>query len=125
MYPNSDPGMFWVAFYGCLLAEVIPVPIEVPLSRQVSMSHDMFFFISDRACKENDGSSSSVGLQLGLETVGLQCLSIVLLLFPNKSIIYVSLIAVCMGLCIILTASYRNMGSVQPIYRRLGSACLF
>ena len=35
MYPNSDPGMFWVAFYGCLLAEVIPVPIEVPLSRKV------------------------------------------------------------------------------------------
>ncbi|KAJ3586961.1 hypothetical protein NHX12_013352 [Muraenolepis orangiensis] len=34
VYPNSDPGMFWVAFYGCLLAEVIPVPIEVPLSRQ-------------------------------------------------------------------------------------------
>lgn len=37
VYPNSDPGMFWVAFYGCLLAEVIPVPIEVPLSRQVKM----------------------------------------------------------------------------------------
>uniref|UniRef100_A0AAV2M526 DMAP1-binding domain-containing protein n=1 Tax=Knipowitschia caucasica TaxID=637954 RepID=A0AAV2M526_KNICA len=36
VYPNSDPGMFWVAFYGCLLAEVIPVPIEVPLSRKVS-----------------------------------------------------------------------------------------
>ena len=35
VYPNSDPGMFWVAFYGCLLAEVIPVPIEVPLSRKV------------------------------------------------------------------------------------------
>lgn len=35
MYPNSDPGMFCVAFYGCLLAEVIPVPIEVPLSRKV------------------------------------------------------------------------------------------
>lgn len=38
VYPNSDPGMFWVAFYGCLLAEVIPVPIEVPLSKQVKMS---------------------------------------------------------------------------------------
>uniref|UniRef100_A0A8C9TH00 Disco interacting B n=1 Tax=Scleropages formosus TaxID=113540 RepID=A0A8C9TH00_SCLFO len=34
VYPNSDPGMFYVAFYGCLLAEVIPVPIEVPLSRK-------------------------------------------------------------------------------------------
>uniref|UniRef100_A0A8C8HRI1 DMAP1-binding domain-containing protein n=1 Tax=Oncorhynchus tshawytscha TaxID=74940 RepID=A0A8C8HRI1_ONCTS len=36
VYPNTDPAMFWVAFYGCLLAEVIPVPIEVPLSRQIS-----------------------------------------------------------------------------------------
>lgn len=35
VYPNNDPGMFWVAFYGCLLAEVIPVPIEVPLTRKV------------------------------------------------------------------------------------------
>lgn len=40
VYPNSDPGMFWVAFYGCLLAEVIPVPIEVPLSRQVNIHTD-------------------------------------------------------------------------------------
>ncbi|KAE8626793.1 hypothetical protein XENTR_v10006759 [Xenopus tropicalis] len=28
VYPNNDPVMFMVAFYGCLLAEVIPVPIE-------------------------------------------------------------------------------------------------
>jgi len=26
-----------VAFYGCLLAEVIPVPIEVPLTRKVTL----------------------------------------------------------------------------------------
>ena len=35
MFPNSDPVMFMVAFYGCLLAELIPVPIEVPLTRKV------------------------------------------------------------------------------------------
>lgn len=35
VYPNNDPVMFMVAFYGCLLAEVIPVPIEVPLTRKV------------------------------------------------------------------------------------------
>ena len=29
--------MFVVAFYGCLLAEVIPVPIEVPLTRKVTL----------------------------------------------------------------------------------------
>ncbi|PKU34043.1 hypothetical protein llap_15653 [Limosa lapponica baueri] len=34
VYPNNDPVMFMVAFYGCLLAEVIPVPIEVPLTRK-------------------------------------------------------------------------------------------
>lgn len=37
MYPNNDPVMFMVAFYGCLLAEVIPVPIEVPLTRKVTL----------------------------------------------------------------------------------------
>lgn len=47
MYPNSDPGMFWVAFYGCLLAEVIPVPIEVPLSRKVRKpSEEHVHFVS-------------------------------------------------------------------------------
>uniref|UniRef100_A0A8C1V1H6 Disco-interacting protein 2 homolog Bb n=1 Tax=Cyprinus carpio TaxID=7962 RepID=A0A8C1V1H6_CYPCA len=52
VYPNSDPAMFWVAFYGCLLAEVIPVPIEVPLSRK-------------------DAGSSQVGFLLGSCGVGL------------------------------------------------------
>lgn len=36
MYPNNDPVAFLVAFYGCLLAEVVPVPIEVPLSKKVT-----------------------------------------------------------------------------------------
>lgn len=38
MFPNNDPVAFMVAFYGCLLAEVVPVPIEVPLSRKVLQS---------------------------------------------------------------------------------------
>nr|XP_029508635.1 disco-interacting protein 2 homolog B-A-like [Oncorhynchus nerka] len=37
--------MFWVAFYGCLLAEVIPVPIEVPLSRQDAGSLQIGFLL--------------------------------------------------------------------------------
>ncbi|XP_067302166.1 disco-interacting protein 2 homolog B-A isoform X2 [Pseudorasbora parva] len=45
VYPNSDPGMFWVAFYGCLLAEVIPVPIEVPLSRKDTGSQQIGFLL--------------------------------------------------------------------------------
>lgn len=36
VFPNSDPVMFMVAFYGCLLAELVPVPIEVPLTRKVA-----------------------------------------------------------------------------------------
>ncbi|XP_029450843.1 disco-interacting protein 2 homolog B isoform X2 [Rhinatrema bivittatum] len=35
VYPNSDPVMFMVAFYGCLLAEVIPVPIEDAGGQQI------------------------------------------------------------------------------------------
>lgn len=38
MFPNNDPVMFMVAFYGCLLAELVPVPIEVPLTRKVRSS---------------------------------------------------------------------------------------
>lgn len=37
VFPNNDPVMFMVAFYGCLLAELVPVPIEVPLTRKVTL----------------------------------------------------------------------------------------
>ena len=37
MFPNNDPVAFMVAFYGCLLAEVVPVPIEVPLTRKARL----------------------------------------------------------------------------------------
>ncbi|XP_023646418.1 disco-interacting protein 2 homolog B-A isoform X1 [Paramormyrops kingsleyae] len=45
VFPNNDPGMFCVAFYGCLLAEVIPVPIEVPLSRKDAGSQQIGFLL--------------------------------------------------------------------------------
>uniref|UniRef100_UPI00358E3E04 disco-interacting protein 2 homolog C-like n=1 Tax=Myxine glutinosa TaxID=7769 RepID=UPI00358E3E04 len=32
VYPNTEPGVFMVAFYSCLLAGLVPVPIEVPLT---------------------------------------------------------------------------------------------
>lgn len=38
VFPNNDPAAFMVAFYGCLLAEVVPVPIEVPLTRKVRLN---------------------------------------------------------------------------------------
>ncbi|CAL8369285.1 unnamed protein product [Boreogadus saida] len=34
VFPNNDPASFMTSFYGCLLAQVVPVPIEVPLSRK-------------------------------------------------------------------------------------------
>ncbi|MGH0120699.1 UNVERIFIED_CONTAM: hypothetical protein FKN15_031628 [Acipenser sinensis] len=37
VFPNNDPVMFMVAFYGCLLVELVPVPIEVPLTRKVAL----------------------------------------------------------------------------------------
>lgn len=40
VFPNNDPVMFMVAFYGCLLAELVPVPIEVPLTRKVNTSEN-------------------------------------------------------------------------------------
>lgn len=36
VYPNNDPINFLCAFYGCLQAGIVPVPIEVPLTRRVS-----------------------------------------------------------------------------------------
>lgn len=35
IYPNNDPINFMCAFYGCLQAGMVPVPIEVPITRRV------------------------------------------------------------------------------------------
>uniref|UniRef100_A0A8C0HVJ7 Disco interacting protein 2 homolog A n=1 Tax=Balaenoptera musculus TaxID=9771 RepID=A0A8C0HVJ7_BALMU len=45
VFPNSDPVMFTVAFYGCLLAELVPVPIEVPLTRKDAGSRQVGFLL--------------------------------------------------------------------------------
>ncbi|XP_078537556.1 disco-interacting protein 2 homolog A isoform X2 [Lissotriton helveticus] len=45
VFPNSDPVMFVVAFYGCLLADLIPVPIEVPLTRKDAGSQQIGFLL--------------------------------------------------------------------------------
>ncbi|KAG7256623.1 hypothetical protein CRUP_001651 [Coryphaenoides rupestris] len=45
VYPNSDPVMFMVAFYGCLLAQLVPVPIEVPLTRKDAGSQQVGFLL--------------------------------------------------------------------------------
>ncbi|XP_071112193.1 disco-interacting protein 2 homolog C-like isoform X5 [Haliotis cracherodii] len=40
VYPNNDPISFICAFYGCVMAGVVPVPVEVPLTKRVSDRHD-------------------------------------------------------------------------------------
>nr|KAG5702409.1 hypothetical protein BaRGS_027496 [Batillaria attramentaria] len=39
VYPNNDPISFICAFYGCIMAGVVPVPVEVPLSKRVGVTH--------------------------------------------------------------------------------------
>ncbi|KAI5615430.1 disco-interacting protein 2-like A isoform X2, partial [Silurus asotus] len=45
VFPNNDPVMFMVAFYGCLMAELVPVPIEVPLTRKDAGSQQIGFLL--------------------------------------------------------------------------------
>lgn len=36
VYPNNDPLSYLTAFYGCLLAGIVPISVEVPTSKRVS-----------------------------------------------------------------------------------------
>ncbi|CAL8277044.1 unnamed protein product [Lota lota] len=54
VFPNNDPASFMTSFYGCLLAQVVPVPIEVPLSRK------------DAGCKQVGFLLGSCGVTLAL-----------------------------------------------------------
>ncbi len=45
VFPNNDPIGFMCAFYGCLTAGVIPVPIEVPLNRRDAGSQQIGFLL--------------------------------------------------------------------------------
>ncbi|KAI9553366.1 putative disco-interacting protein 2 isoform X2 [Daphnia sinensis] len=45
VYPNSDAIGFMCAFYGCLHAGVVPVPIEVPLTRRDAGSQQIGFLL--------------------------------------------------------------------------------
>ncbi|EEC00690.1 disco-interacting protein, putative, partial [Ixodes scapularis] len=42
VYPNNDPVAFVCSLYGCFMAGLVPVPIEVPLTRRVSGSGARF-----------------------------------------------------------------------------------
>ncbi|XP_043468504.1 disco-interacting protein 2 homolog A isoform X6 [Leptopilina heterotoma] len=45
VYPNNDPISFLCAFYGCLQAGIVPVPIEVPLTRRDAGSQQIGFLL--------------------------------------------------------------------------------
>ncbi|XP_036400587.1 disco-interacting protein 2 homolog A-like [Megalops cyprinoides] len=51
VFPNNEPVMFMVAFYGCLLAELVPVPIEVPLTRKDAGSQQIGFLLGSCGVK--------------------------------------------------------------------------
>ena len=38
IYPSQDPGAFSASFFACLFANLVPVPIEAPISNQVNFS---------------------------------------------------------------------------------------
>lgn len=56
VFPNSDPIGFICAFYGCLTAGVVPVPVEVPLSRRDAGSQQIGFLLG--SCNVNYALSS-------------------------------------------------------------------
>lgn len=46
IYPNCDPVSFMCALYACLQAGLVPVPIEVPISRRDAGSQQVNFYLS-------------------------------------------------------------------------------
>ncbi|VDM92969.1 unnamed protein product, partial [Litomosoides sigmodontis] len=51
VYPNTEPLSFLVAFYGCILAGVIPVPVEVPLTRRDAGIQQLGFLLGSCGVK--------------------------------------------------------------------------
>ncbi|KAG5885512.1 hypothetical protein JTB14_030250 [Gonioctena quinquepunctata] len=49
VYPNNDPINFLCAFYGCLQAGIVPVPIEVPITRRDAGSLQIGFLLGSCA----------------------------------------------------------------------------
>ena len=45
VYPNNDPLNMMCAFYGCVMAGAVPVPIEVPLTRRDAGSQQIGFLL--------------------------------------------------------------------------------
>lgn len=57
VYPNNDPISFMCAFYGCLQAGIVPVPIEVPLTRRDAGSQQIGFLLGSCGIQVNGAPS--------------------------------------------------------------------
>jgi len=51
VYPNNDPLNMICAFYGCVMAGAVPVPIEVPITRRDAGSQQIGFLLG--SCNVN------------------------------------------------------------------------
>lgn len=49
VYPNNDPINFLCAYYGCIQAGIVPVPIEVPITRRDAGSLQIGFLLGSCA----------------------------------------------------------------------------
>lgn len=59
VYPNNDPISFMCAFYGCLQAGIVPVPIEVPLTRRDAGSQQIGFLLGSCGIQVNKAPSNT------------------------------------------------------------------
>ncbi|KER29186.1 hypothetical protein T265_04123 [Opisthorchis viverrini] len=48
VYANNEPISFFAAFYGCILASVVPIAIEVPSARRDASCQSMGFLLSSQ-----------------------------------------------------------------------------
>ncbi|CAL8070422.1 unnamed protein product [Calicophoron daubneyi] len=48
VYANNEPISFFAAFYGCILASVVPIAIEVPSARRDAACQSMGFLLSSQ-----------------------------------------------------------------------------
>ncbi|XP_071149893.1 disco-interacting protein 2 homolog C-like isoform X1 [Mytilus edulis] len=64
VYPNNDPISFSCAFYGCLVAGVVPVPVEVPSARR--SNHTVVDHLWDAGSEGIGFMLGSLNVQWGL-----------------------------------------------------------
>lgn len=67
VYPNNDPISFSCAFYGCLIAGVVPVPVEVPLTKRFE---EKVYNDPAKGKVQTEGATSRGGMDAGGQGIG-------------------------------------------------------